>query len=334
MGLSSRRRSGRVFGAFLVLLGLLVPLNALGAPKSAEAAAIETARNQFYRALALQDQGKWTEALDLLEKVAQTRESAQVRFNIAFSLEHLARFAEAARGYERAIALAAESGAENVVSASHDRLGRLAERIARLVVRPAREGVAVALDGEPLAQGELGRALPVDVGEHVIDAESSGYEPYRMSLSLSGGETRELRIELEPIRDERPGAAGTAPPARAPAPLPKPNDAPRAPPESKSNALPYVAGGASVLSMATAIVFYALRDDALDTMREGCDGGRCPEELRSTNDQGMFYTTVANVALATGIGLAGVSAGLFISDIEDGDERRDVGIRASVSTPF
>jgi hypothetical protein len=40
------------------------------------------------------------------------------------------------------------------------------------------------------------------------------------------------------------------------------------------------------------------------------------------------------VALATGIGLAGVSAGLFISEIDDGHERRGVALRASVSTTF
>jgi tetratricopeptide (TPR) repeat protein len=329
MGVSSRRRSAGAFVAFALLAFALVRSpSALGAPKTSDSAAVESARNRFYRALSLQDQGRWAEALELLEKVAETRESAQVRFNIAFNLEHLGRLAAAARGYERAIELATQSGAENVVSASHDRLGRLAERIARLVVRPAGEGVQVVLDGEALEERALGRPVPVDVGDHLIHAEAPGYKPFRTSLSLAGGETRELRIALEPIVLERPAVA--APKAPPPAPRPPPP----LPPESKPSALPYIAGGAAVLSVATAAVFYALRQDALDTMREGCDGGQCPEALRSTNEQGMLYTTVANVALATGIGLAGVSAGLFISEINDGDERRDVGIRASVRARF
>ena len=142
MGLSSRRRSARAFGALALPFVLVFSPSALGAPKTAESSSVETARTLFYRALALQDQGKWAEALELLEKVARTRESAQVRFNIAFNQEHLGKLAAAARGYERAIELATQSRAEKVISASHDRLGRLAERIARLVVRPSGEGVA------------------------------------------------------------------------------------------------------------------------------------------------------------------------------------------------
>jgi hypothetical protein len=332
MGLSSRRLTARAFNALAFSFALFLAPSALGAPKTAELAAIESARTLFYRALALQDQGKWAEALVLLEKVAETRESAQVRFNIAFNQEHLGRLAAAARGYERAIRLASESGAENVVSASRDRLGRLSGRIARLVVLPRGDEVFVELDGEALEPGDLGRAVPVEVGDHVVHAVSAGFKPYRASLTLVGGETRELRIELEPVRDARPRAAAKAPPARPLAAPPKPKTPPA--PPSKPSPLPYIAGGAAVLSMATAVVFYALREDALDTMRSGCDGGRCPEELRSTNENGLLYTTVANVALATGIGLAGVSAGLFISEIDDGHERRGVAIRASVSTAF
>jgi hypothetical protein len=73
--------------------------------------------------------------------------------------------------------------------------------------------------------------------------------------------------------------------------------------------------------------------DALDTMRERCAGGRCPDDLRSTDERGALYTTVANVALATGVGLAGVSAGLFISNLGSGDERRRE-VSVAMSTGF
>jgi hypothetical protein len=308
----------------------------MAGPKTHEAKEVESARSLFYRALALQDQGRWAEALELLEKVAETRESAQVRFNIAFNQEHLGRLAAAARGYERAIAMAKQSGADNVTRAAYDRLGRLSPRVARLVLRPVGDGVTVTVDGVELGPGDWGRAIPVEVGDHTVQAHAVGHKPYRVSVSLPGGETRELRIELEPSREDRPadlapeaprGAdSKPIPPTKHPAPS-------RRAPESKSNTLPYVAGGAAVLSVATAGVFYALRKDALDTMRERCAGGRCPDDLRSTDERGALYTTVANVALATGVGLAGVSAGLFISNLGSGDERRrEVGV--AVSTGF
>jgi hypothetical protein len=309
----------------------------MAAPKNHETKAVESARSLFYRALALQDQGRWAEALEILEKVAETRESAQVRFNIAFNQEHLGRLAAAARSYEKAIALAKQNGAENVTRAAYDRLGRLSSRVARLVLRPIGDGVSVSVDGVELGPADWGRAIPVEVGDHTVQAHASGHKPYRVSVSLPGGETRELRVELEPIREERP--AEVLPEAPRPVELepvspvrPRPARA-RRNPESSSNTLPFVAGGAAVLSVATAGVFYALRKDALDTMRERCDGGRCPDDLRSTDERGALYTTVANVALATGVGLAGVSAGLFISNHGSGDERRRE-VSVAVSTGF
>ena len=302
-------------------------------PMDSEATAVESARSTFYRALALQDQGRWAEALELFEKVAETRESAQVRFNIAFDQEHLGRLATAARGYERAILLAEQSGAKNVISAANDRLTRLSSRIARLVLRPVGEGIAVTVDGVELASSDWGRAVPFEIGEHAIHAQADGRLSYRASVTLGHGETRELVIELASLQAGQPRSVPSLPlltlePGRNQAP-PVPRQAP------KPNALPYVAAGAALLSLATASVFYALRKDALDTMRSGCHEGRCPEELHSTDELGSLYTTVANVALATGIGLGGVSAGLFISQLEDdGDDTPGVGVRASVSTTF
>ena len=335
MGFSPR--AARALGGLFFALALGVGTTARAEPKGSDAKAVESARTLFYRALALQDQGRWAEALALLEKVAETRESAQVRFNIAFNQEHLGRLAAAARGYERAIALAEQSGSEKVVRAAHERLVRLSGRIARLLLRPAGEGMSVTVDGVELPRSDFGRAVPVEVGDHTIRAEAAGHKPFRLSLNLPGGETRELRIELEP--EQVVAAVPTVPPATSVAPVAaaEPRPAPAPPPEkdqeSKPSALPYVAGGAAIVGLATAGIFYALRADALDTMRSGCQGGACPEELRTTDDKGALYTTIANVALAAGIGFAGVSAGLFISELGD-DERREVRVRASVRTTF
>jgi hypothetical protein len=317
----------------------VIPRAASAAPKHQDAKSVETARQLFYRALALQDRGKWAEALELLEKVAEIRESAQVRFNIAFDEEHLGRLSAAARGYERAIQLAAESGAQNVTRAATDRLASLSPRIARLVIRGGGEGISISVDGLEVEATDFGHPVPFEIGDHTVQARGQGRKPYRTSLHLAGGETRELFVELEPLDEERPVAVLPAlEPERVEAPPPTPPP-PSPPPDREAkqdgSALPYIVGGAAVLSLATAGVFYALRQDALSTMHSGCQGGRCPEALRSTDQKGAFYTTVANVALATSVGLAGVSAGLFISRGSAEDDRpREVSVSASVSTPF
>ncbi|HEX6765704.1 MAG TPA: tetratricopeptide repeat protein [Polyangiaceae bacterium] len=331
---SSALRAG---GAVCLCLAIAAaPRAATAAPKQ-DAKSVETARQLFYRALALQDRGKWAEALELLEKVAEIRESAQVRFNIAFDEEHLGRLSAAARGYERAIALAAESGAQNVTRAATERLASLSPRIARLVIRPAEEGISISVDGVDVAPADFGHPVPFEVGDHTVQARGHGRKPYRASLHLPGGETRELLVELEPLDEERPIAVlpALAPErVRAPEPVPPASRSEREARQDES-ALPYIVGGAAVLSLATAGVFYALRQDALETMHSGCQGGRCPEELRSTDQKGALYTTIANVALATSVGLAGVSAGLFISrGSADDDRPREVSVSASVSTPF
>jgi hypothetical protein len=196
--------------------------------------------------------------------------------------------------------------------------------------------VAVSVDGVELAPAEVGRAIPVEVGDHTVRAEAKGHKPYRLSVHLPGGETREIRIELEPSGDDAVALVPLAPaaPAAAGPPEPPPPTPPRRDEAKRPSALPYIAGGAALAGFVTAGVFYALRHDALDTMQAGCNGTKCPEDLRSLDEKGALYTTIANVALAAGVGLSGVSAGLFISELSDDEGQREVTIRASVRGEF
>ena len=102
------RRRGLLPRLAVVLAVTLVA--APGAPADPTPAELAEAREWFAKARRLEDTGQWSEALELLQRVAAVKTTPQVRFHIALCMENVGLLTQALEGFQRAAREASRSG--------------------------------------------------------------------------------------------------------------------------------------------------------------------------------------------------------------------------------
>jgi hypothetical protein len=125
-------------------------------------------------------------------------------------------------------------------------------------------------------------------------------------VSVPGGKSRNIAVVL----GEGQRATVAATPDEAPA-VPTQPAAAAAEPISKTRLLSWVLMGTGAASLITSGVFYGLRSSALSELDDSCKGDRCPQSSEGTYYKARSYTTVANITLGAGIGLAATGAVLW-----------------------
>lgn len=161
----------------------------------------------------------------------------------------------------------------------------------------------VALDGAVVARAALGRALPVDPGEHQLTTQLPGGEIWRRSITVARGEKKEVTLHVK--------QAGYAHEAQS-----APADTPPAPPAgpSKRRVAAYVTGGVGLAGLAVGAVLGGLTLAQKGTVEGNCTPAGSVERC---NDAGFDAAQKANrfglgstVAFGVG-GAAAVTAALL-----------------------
>ncbi len=277
---------------------------AAGKPAAAEPAAEElaAARQLFIDGMALEKAGDYSAALKKFETVAQVRMTPSVRYHLALCHEQLGPLVDALNGFELAAEEARAAGdkfrdvAENApprADALRMRVGRV-----RVVVKGTLRTSVILIDGKKLSPALVGTAIPLDPGEHVIEARRDGALVEAKKISVEAGGRREVELTVnDPLVTPTPlpTASGTAAP-----PLPS---------ETPSRIPAYATAAAGAATLIGAGVFWGLREATIATIRETCSGGDlgCDPDIQPTEDLGRAYTTASGVLF--GVGLAGLGAG-------------------------
>jgi hypothetical protein len=180
---------------------LLACATVLGAPIAAADPVpldLKAARDLFTEAERDEDAGRWPEAEQKLRRVAQVKFSAGVRYHLALCDEREGRLVAALAGFEAARDQARREDARDVSRLVEIQLAELTPRVPRIVIHPSATGAdaVVSLDGVALEAGRLGEPLPVDPGEHRIEATSPGRRPATATPTLH--ERDALVIDLPP----------------------------------------------------------------------------------------------------------------------------------------
>jgi len=80
-------------------------------------------------------------------------------------------------------------------------LAPVAREAPRLVIEPSIAAATVLLDGQPAGTGRVERTTTA--GDHVVEIQASGYQPYRRSVHLGASGT--TRIDATLTRQGLPG---------------------------------------------------------------------------------------------------------------------------------
>lgn len=274
---------------------------------------LQKAKARFAEGLKFEESGDWKDALVAFQDVSKVKLTAQVRFKIAFSEEHLGRVLAATNGYKEALELAQKDPdkAQDVLTEAPKRIEALAPQIPRLTIRVLQptEGTMnarVLVDERVLPPAEYGRTAQIEVGEHdiAIEITEPGAAPRREAieaLTIRPGEDKKLQINLGDFHVDKP------PDPKAPEMI-----------ERHGSKVPaIIAGSIGIGGLVGSAIFLGLREAAISEVRDSCkdpeNGTGCDPKLAPVAADGQTYTYVSASMLAVGVVGLGVGAVLWFT---------------------
>jgi hypothetical protein len=287
---------------------------------------IARADSLFNAGKALTDAGQYADACPKFAESKRLAPGLGVTLYLADCYEQSGRTASAWSEFLSAEGLARERN-DKRSELARARAQALEPKLNRLTIAVAptipRLGLQVLRDGSPVGQEELGLAVPVDPGDHVIVVSSPGHK-VRSFNSHVGPESPTATVRVDTLDDESATAPlpATGTPTPAPAPLPTSTSAstlpstPVLPPTRASDdgaARRWIGlsmGGIGVVGVGVGAALGLVAKSKLDQSNSGpCDPtDRCSDSgLALRKDAGAFAmgSTIAfvagGIALATGV---------------------------------
>ncbi len=278
--------------AALAALGMVCGVAALAGTARAEPTATDKAAADalFTEARQLLDAGRAAEACPKLEESQRLDPAVGTALNLADCYELTGRTASAYIAFGDAATLARRSGDVSRAEEAERRADALQSKLVKLAVtvpEPSRmQGLTILRDGQPLAPTLWGTAIPVDPGEHVVEAKAPERVPWKTTAKLDvSGTTQSIAV---PVLGE----------VRHPPP----------PGKTAQRVAGIVVGGAGLAALAVAggLAIAAAQTD--DESKQYClpdDPNKCyAKGVTLRNESIMYADTATVVSIAGGVVLA------------------------------
>jgi hypothetical protein len=201
--------------------------------------------------------------------------------------------------------------AASTAAKAHDRRQRFAEdhatalepKLSRLVLKlePGYrvDGLEIKRDGAAVSPAELGAPVPVDPGDHTVEAGAPGWAPWSNKVTVTGPGVVEVIVPAlgkAPVKLEEPKPE-PAPAAAVPPPPPPPD------PKRSRRLLAYGIGGGGAGLIGVSLIFGAVARSRWGDAQGHCQQNQCdPTGI----DLAQGAQTMGNVS--TGIFIAGAAA--------------------------
>lgn len=288
-----------------------------GAAQSKAAGNRAAAEALFNQGRSLMSAGKFTEACPKFEASQQLDPGLGTMLNLAECYEKTGRTASAWAEYREAIPLARAAGSKARQDLATERAQALEERLSTLTIR-AMSGdendpqLEVRRDGVPLQQAELGSPIPVDPGDHVVEAVAPGRLSWSSKVKV-GPDAAKVSVEipkLKPADPDHPAAA--TPPVVTTTTTASTTEPPADKPVNSSaqRTTGLVFGGAGIVGIGLGTFFGLQASSKWSDAKSKCTDypfncGAEGTDLRSSAHSAATVSTVAFVAggalLATGV---------------------------------
>ena len=206
-------------------------LIALGGAPAAAQSNPAIAEQMFREGQQLLRQGRFAEACDKLAASQRLDPATGTLMNLAYCHELEGKTASAWSEYADVVAQSARAAEPQRERFAREHAAALEPTLSkmRVEVRPEAARLEVRLDGTPMPPASVGPEVPVDPGEHTLEASAPGKKAWRQSLRVDAGRgVTVVRVELED--DDGTGVA-------------------QAPPGHPSRTAAYVLGGVGVAAV-------------------------------------------------------------------------------------
>ncbi|HWU90317.1 MAG TPA: hypothetical protein VN253_23795 [Kofleriaceae bacterium] len=181
--------------------------------------------------------------------------------------------------------------------------GRLSKLVVKLEPGYRIDGLEVKRDGMALMPAELGSAVPVDPGEHVIEGSAPGWTPYSYKVTVppEPGTVEVIVPALgkAPVRVEEPKAE---PKVMVQQPAPEQR--------TRRRYLAYGLGGGGIAVVGASLIIGAVASSRWGDVRSHCRDNICDQ---SGVDLANSARTMGNVSTATFVvGAAALATGVYL----------------------
>ncbi|MCA9619896.1 MAG: hypothetical protein KC731_12815 [Myxococcales bacterium] len=202
----------------------------------------------------------------------------------------------------------AKAQGDDRATVAKQRATQLEAKLSYLVVKSETPppGLEVVLDGRVLSSASLGSKLPVDPGEHELEARAPGKETWTKQVAL-GEEGDVVRLEVPPRADA---------PVDAPALASGPT---REAPSQTQWILGWVVGGVGLAGLGVMAGFGALAASQAADADSHCEGRFCDPEGLAGHDRASTSATISTVGLVVGVVGVGVGVTLLLT-APDGED--------------
>ncbi len=238
-----RTLARRLQGAARLALVVLA-LSTLGAVGRTARAAELDAETLISQGIALREQGKDDQALELFRQAEAKGKTPRATAQVALAEQALGMWVLAEAHLGGALAAKGDPWIEKNRAALEGALAVVQKHVGALEVRANVAGAEVYIDGTLASSLPRASALRIEVGPRRLEVRAPGYHPVARSVLISTEALARETFTLAPLPPPPPPASGRTGPREAPPPLvlTPPTNVPR----TVGWALLGVAGGAAV----------------------------------------------------------------------------------------
>jgi len=292
-------------GATAFVFTLFASPGARGEPTAADKS---LATQLFKEGRTLVDQGKVAEGCRKLEESQRLDPGGGTLLNVAICHEKEGRTATAWAEFTEALGIAKKDDRAQRIELAQTHITALEPTLSRLVIQVS-EGADLAdleikRDGSVIRRAAWGSAMPVDPGEHVVEAAAQGKITWKHSVNVGAkADTKTITVpalENAPAPPPPPSAAATTTPASAPDTRGS----------GRSPAAGWVAVGFGAVGVGVG-TYFGLR--ALSQQKDAdrfCDGDRCSPFGASQNAEAIRSANLSTVGFS--VGLVGLGVGAYL----------------------
>jgi hypothetical protein len=262
----------------------------------------------FKEGRTLVEQGRYSEGCRKLEESQRLDPGGGTLLNLALCHESEGRSATAWAEFTEALGIARKDDRPQRIEIAQKHIEALEPTLSRLVVQVPTGSdlpdLEIKRDGTSIRRAAWGTAMPVDPGEHVVEAFALGKIPWRQTISVGGkAETKTIAV---PVLENAPVIATPSPAAGGGAPATSTTMV-----EIKKPISPavWVAYGLGAVGIGAGTVFGLQAMSDQKTADDNCPADRCNKKGSSANGDAIREANFATVGF--GVGVLGLGLGTY-----------------------
>lgn len=288
-------------------LALALPAYAQGGGNKAAAEAL------FVEGRNLMAAQRYAEACPKFEASQEMDPGLGTMLNLAECYEKTGKTASAWAQYREAIPIARSAGSREREELATERAKALQDRLSTLTIRVTAKDAAldVRRDGVPVHVAQLGTPIPVDPGEHTVEATAEGKQPWSKKVEV-GPDAAKVEVEIPALADATQ-AATTTTTTHGDVKL----DSGTTPSSSGSSqrTLAYVAGGLGIVGVGAGVFFGLSASSDWDDAKSDCNDFPygCSQAALDARESASSKATLSTIGFIAGGALLATGAVLFFT---------------------